>query len=298
MTKENKQTGYYKPKYVIVSPVRNEEQFIEKTIKSVISQTVKPVEWIIVNDGSIDGTKQIIEKFVTKYNWIKIINKKDIGYDKLGSGVVEAFYVGYNQIANKDFDFIVKLDGDLSFESSYFEELLKRFAKNPKLGIAGGFGYYPEKAKLILEKMPKFHVHGPTKVYRRKCWEGIGGLISQLNWDAVDELKAQMTGWETKSFEELKFIHYRKTGSKDGLIKGYFRHGHGAFLIGYHPLFMLLRGVYRMIHKPYIIGGLAMIWGYVSSYLRRMKQIDDPELIQYLRRQQINKLLFRKTIWK
>jgi len=285
-----------KTKYVIISPVRNEEKYIEKTIKSVINQTVKPTEWIIVNDGSTDGTRGIAERYTEKYDWIKLINRKDKGH-RPGRGVVEAFYAGYNQIVHKDFDFIVKLDGDLSFKPTYFESLFNEIEKNPKLGMASGKTYVPKGKKLILERCSDSHVVGASKVYKKECFEQIGGLPVTLGWDIIDELKAQMKGWETRSYKDLVLIHYKIIGWRQkGISKGWFLGGQIFYYLGYLPLFIVTKGFYRMIEKPYLIGGLAMLFGYFKALIRREKQIEDKEMIRFLRKQQLRRLTFRRPL--
>jgi glycosyltransferase involved in cell wall biosynthesis len=282
--------------YVLITPARNEEAYIEKTIQSVISQSVKPLEWIIINDGSTDKTREIIEKYVEKYNWIKIIERPDEGH-RPGVGVVEAFYTGYSQIENKDFDYIVKLDGDLSFEPFYFEKLFQKFKENPRLGMASGKTYVPEGKRLVLERCPDYHVRGASKVYKKECFKQIGGLSATLGWDTIDELKAQMKGWETRSYKDLVLLHYKRIGLRQkGITKGWFLGGQRFYYIGYHPIFIIAKGIYRMFDKPYIIGGLAIIFGYFKALLRKEKQINDKEMIRFLRKQQLRRLIFRKPL--
>jgi len=183
--------------YVIITPVRDEALYIEKTIESVASQTIKPVEWVIVNDGSTDDTGKIIDQYSKNYPWMHIIHRENRGFRKSGGGVIEAFYDGYNSLKSKDWDFIVKLDGDLSFKQDYFEGCFERFRANPKLGIAGGTICHLINGILKPEKNPQFHVRGATKIYRKVCWDAIGGLIKAPGWDAVDEVKANMLGWHS-----------------------------------------------------------------------------------------------------
>lgn len=285
-------------KYVIISPVRNEEKYIEKTIQSVINQTVKPIEWIIVNDGSTDRTREIVEKYTKKYSWIKLINRPDRGH-RPGRGPAEAFNEGLRHI-EADYEFIVNLDGDVSFGSDYFEKLFKKFEKNPKLGIASGKSYYLENGKLILYRCADTSTMGASKIYRKQCFKDIGGtLANNICWDMINDLKAQMEGWQTRSFRDIKFIHYKRIGFGQGnMIKTQIRAGQILYSYGYHPLFIVAKGIYRMLDKPYVIGGLAIIFGYFTALIKRERQIKDKEMIKFLRKQQLRRLTFREPLMR
>jgi glycosyltransferase involved in cell wall biosynthesis len=288
-----------KIKYLVISPVRNEVPHIEKTILSMVNQTIRPEEWIIVDDGSKDGTLGIVEKYAGRYDWIKVIRREDRGYAEPGHGVMEAFYAGYDRRKCGDFDFIVKLDGDLAFDGDYFERVFKEFSEDRKLGIAGGICYIRRNGHLEVEKHPEFHVRGTTKIYRRKCWEEIGGLIKHLGWDTIDEIKAQYKGWVTKSFKNLIIFHHKPTGYNTGTFNWAIKCGEGNYYCGYHPLFVLVKGFRRMILKrPYFLDGIGIIWGYFRSHLKKRDRFRDARIIEFLRREQLNRLLFRKSIWK
>ncbi len=287
-------------KYFIISPVRNEAANIEKTIQSVLRQTVRPVEWIIVNDGSTDNTAKIVDACTSRINWIRAVHRKTREQRSPGTGVIEAFYRGYELMKNQDWDFIVKLDGDLSFDETYFEECFSYFRRIPRLGIGGGT--ICQKVNNVLEAEskidPRFHVRGATKIYRKACWDAIDGLIKAPGWDTLDEIKANMLGWETLSFQNLRVLHYRFTGTADGQWKNWIKNGRANYIAGYHPAFMTLKCLRRILQKPYFIQSLGLFWGYISGYLQNVQQVDDPELIRYLRKQQINRLLFRPSIWR
>lgn len=276
--------------YVIISPARNEEIYIERTIRCVVSQTVQPMEWIIVDDGSTDGTADIIESYAERHSWIRRISRLDRGKRQRGAGVVAAFYDGYEYLEHQQYDFIVKLDVDLSFEAIYFEELLKRFAERPSLGIAGGALYIFRNNQWVLDKAPLDNVLGPTKVYRRTCFEQIGGLVHSLGWDAIDDLKAQLFGWETKTFCDLVVLHHRSIGKRSGAIKAGIQHGKGAYFMGGHPLYVLARGLYRMGRdRPLVVAGLGILLGYFGSWIKRAPRVNDPELIALLQRKQFRR---------
>jgi len=284
------QVGY--AQYVVITPVRDEAEFIEKTIHSMIRQTIRPTEWIIVNDGSTDRTAEIVAGYAEEHPWIKLVNRKDRGTRQRGKGVVEAFYAGYEVLTCQDYGFIVKLDGDLSFGADYFESLLHEFASRPRLGIAGG-GVHEKRLgedKWIL-RTSKDHVRGPTKVYRRACFEAIGGLAPVLGWDGVDEWRALTLGWEVQSFLHLRIFHYRFTGAATGQLKSRIEQGYGAHYMGYHPLFMIARGIWHMFSRPYLIGGMAMLLAYCVAWLQKREQMPDPSVIRYVRRTQLRQLV-------
>jgi glycosyltransferase involved in cell wall biosynthesis len=277
--------------------VRNEQEYIEGTIRSVLSQTIRPSTWIIVNDGSTDETKDIIGRYLSQNRWVRLINLPDRGYRKTGTGVIEAFNKGYETIEAQDFDFIAKLDGDLTFEKDYFEKLFEKFGRHPKLGLAGGWVYDAVDDKLKPHKYPPDHVRGAVKTYRRECFEEIGGLIPTLGWDGIDEMSAQMKGWETQSFRELKVLLHKPMGSTGGVLKGRLRGAYGACELGYNSLFMTARCLRKMLmDEPFITGGLVMLMGFYFYKLRGVKPLDNPELIKYIRKKQKRRMIFWKKV--
>lgn len=284
--------------YVIITPIRDEEAFIEKTIKSIISQTIQPLQWIIVNDGSTDRTGQIIDQYAAQYPWIHPVHRVNRGFRSAGGGVIEAFYTGYHALKVEGWHFIVKLDGDLSFDNDYFERSFEYFEKFPDLGVGGGLIYNIVNGALEVERHPLFHVRGATKIYKRECWDAIGGLLQAPGWDTLDEVKANMLGWKSRTFPDLKLIHYRYTGAADGQWKTCVKYGRANYISGYHPLFMVFKSLRRVFKRPVLLGTLGILYGFISGYLKRIPQVDDKDLISYLRKQQLNKIFMRKTIWE
>jgi glycosyltransferase involved in cell wall biosynthesis len=284
---------------VIIVPVRNEAKHLDFTIASVRSQTVRPTLMVIVDDGSTDGTDEVAKKAAAQSEWIRVINRADRGYRKPGGGVVDAFYDGYAQIGSLDWEYVVKLDGDLSFAPDYFEQCFARFQQNAKLGIGGGTVCKQENGQLIPESTidPAFHVRGATKIYRRQCWEQIGGLLRAPGWDTVDEVKANMLGWATYSFPEIKVHHHRPTGQAQGVWKDWVKNGLANYTAGYHPLFMLFKCIRRFTCKPYAVSSMGLMVGFMSGYVKRTPQVADRELIKYFQQQQIRRLTLRSSLW-
>jgi glycosyltransferase involved in cell wall biosynthesis len=285
-------------KYVVITPVRDEEENIRHTLDCMIAQTVIPTEWIIVNDGSTDDTGRIIDDYASRHSWIRALHRVNRGFRKPGGGVVEAFNEGLQTMRTVDWDFLVKFDGDLSFEQDYFERCFDEFAANPQLGVGGGTICHLVGGVEKPEEAPEFHVRGATKIYRRQCWEAIGSLLPAPGWDTMDEIKANSLGWKTKSFKNLRLRHHRVTGTADGFWGALVKYGRANYICGYHPAFMIAKCIRRLVAKPPIVGSLALMYGYVSGYLKGIPQVDDPEAIGYLRRQQIAKLMGQASIWK
>ncbi len=285
-------------KYVIITPARDEEKYIAKTIESMLLQTIRPAEWVIVNDGSTDRTGEIIDEYAAKHPWIRAVHRTNRGFRKAGGGVVDTFNDGYRTLTCKDWDFIVKLDGDLSFDPDYFERCFAHFEQDPRLGVGGGVMCYIEDGKKSFEANPAFHVRGATKIYKRSCWDAIGGFWPAPGWDTMDEVKASMLGWTTRSFPELHLLHHRHTGAADGTWANLVKNGRANYICGYHPIFMLLKCVRRIKFKPHLLGPAALMYGFVSGYLKRIPQVDDPKTIQYLRNQQMARLSGKDSIWK
>jgi poly-beta-1,6-N-acetyl-D-glucosamine synthase len=287
------------PAYVIITPARNEALHLQKTIEAVVAQTLRPKKWIIVNDGSSDATGFLAREAAKRHAWIEVVHRPDRGFRQPGGGVVEAFYDGYRALNDPGWDYLSKLDGDLSFPPDYFANSFSQFEADDRLGIGGGRVYSLVNGSMVEDAPddPLFHVRGATKIYRRAVWEVIGGLLCAPGWDTLDELKANMHGWRTYSFKDLHVLQLKRTGSADGPWKNWFKNGRANYIVGYHPLFMFSKCLKRLVKPPVLIGAAALWLGYLSGYWMRVPQVADEKLIRYLRRQQINRLLFRPSLW-
>jgi biofilm PGA synthesis N-glycosyltransferase PgaC len=288
------------PAYIVVSPARNEESNIGHTIASMVAQSIRPLVWVIVDDGSSDRTPAIVEEAMRQHSWIRLLRRPDRGARKQGGGVIEAFYDGYRTVATLNFDFLVKFDSDLSFTEKYFENCLARFDQDPTLGIGGGMICKHVNGNLISEAPgdPAFHVRGATKIYRKQCWEAIGGLIQAPGWDTIDELKANMLGWRTYTFQDIPIRHHRYTGTADGIWKNQVKFGLSNYITGYHPFFMLAKCVKRLPHRPLLVGSAGLAWGYLKGYFQNIPRVQDAALIQYVHQQQLNFFLHRPSLWR
>lgn len=255
--------------------------------------------WVIVDDGSTDDTAKLIDAAAREHSWIKAVHRPDRGFRKPAGGVIEAFYDGFKLVAEEPWDFLVKLDGDLSFEREYFEKCLGQFAADPKLGVGGG-SIYSQVDGVTVEDSPgdpSFHVRGATKIYRRATWNAIGGLIQAPGWDSLDELKANMLGWKTRSFHDLRLFQHRGTGAVDGTWKNSVKNGRANYVVGYHPLFMICKCARRLLERPYGVVAVGLFYGYLSGYFSSTERIRERDVISYVRREQLRRLFLRESIW-
>lgn len=288
------------PSYVIISPVRNESAYLGRTIDSVAAQIHRPERWIIVDDGSSDETPALLQEAAARHPWIVTVQRADRGCRRAGSGVMEAFYAGYELVRTASaWRYLAKLDGDVELPVDYFAACLERFERDPRVGIGGGLVCVRHGERLVAEyRDPPFHVRGPSKIYRRECWEAIGGLISAPGWDTYDLIKAQRLGWSTRTFADVLLVHCRPTGGAYGAWSNWVKNGAANYVVGYHPLFMMLKCARRLLRRPWGVAGLGLLAGYLRGYLRKLPQVPDAATISYLRREQLNFLSGRRSLWR
>lgn len=274
-------------RYLLVSPTRNEAEYAERTLESVVSQTILPSEWVIVDDGSDDGTAELLARYAAEHDFIRVITRKDRGRRSVGPGVVEAFDVGYREALIQDPEFLCKLDMDLELPPRYFERLAERMRQNPRLGSASGKPYaeMPD-GELVDEGIGDDTSAGMTKFYRKRCFDQIGGLVREVMWDGIDCHRARMHGWMAESFDEpeLRFKHLRPMGSSQGsLFSGRMRHGYGQWFMGTGLVYMTASALFRATRRPLLVGGFAMWLGYLASMLRGKPRYEDREFRTFLR---------------
>ena len=273
--------------YCLISPARNEAEYIRDTLDSVLAQTLLPKRWIIIDDGSTDDTPRILANYAKKHKFIEAHSRADRGKRALGGGVVEVFNQGMEILGDDPVEFVCKLDVDLILPPRYFERLLEEMAKDERLGSVSGKPYYRAGDELKSERIGDDVSAGMTKFYRRAFLDDIGGLVKGLIWDGIDCYRGRMLGWRSKSIEdaELRFIHLRPMGSSDkGIMTGRRRLGEGYWFLGAAPSFVLASAVYRLQHRPALIGSIATLQGYARAWLTRMPRYDDLEFRKYLRR--------------
>jgi poly-beta-1,6-N-acetyl-D-glucosamine synthase len=277
--------------YVLITPARNEAAFIAEVIESVVQQTVRPLKWVIVSDGSTDGMDEIVQRYASQHEWIELVRMPDGGKRNF-AGKVHAFNAGYDRVKELDYDIIGNLDADITFDPSYFAFLVKKFIDDPELGVAGT--PYREGTKTYDYRFTSIeHVSGACQLFRRKCFQDIGGYtpIRSGGIDLVAVLSARDNGWKTCTFVEKTCEHHRKVGSAAHTgFRERIHRGRMDYLLGSHPVWELCRSVFQMKNPPYLIGGVLIMWGYVWTMLSVRAKTMPPHLVKFRRREQMRQL--------
>jgi glycosyltransferase involved in cell wall biosynthesis len=279
-------------KYILITSAHNESGLIENTIKSVLDQEIKPVEWIIIDDGSSDNTSEIVNKFAAVNSFIKIFYKQPDPKRDFSSKV-NAIHLGVSKITSMDYDFLGILDADITFDSSYYAAVISKFKDRKKLGIAGGLIYDIVNGKTIPLYLHPNITRGAVQFFRRECFEEIGGLLP-LKYGGEDSaacFSARLKGWEVENFADLLGYHHRLAGTADrSIFKARFREGFVEYHLGYHPLFESVKGISRFKEKPVIVGSMVRIIGYWFANIKSEKRLISKELISFIRKEQISRL--------
>ncbi len=281
-------------RYLVISPCRNEAQYMRRTLDSMVAQTHRPALWAIIDDGSSDETPDILAEYATEHDWIRVITKPDRGKRAVGPGVVETFYFGLDALDWQDFPYLCKLDLDLDLPPRYFEELIDRMEADPRIGTCSGKPYIRRNGALVSERKSDDMSVGMTKLWRRECFLEIGGLVRQVMWDAIDCHKARQLGWRALSWDtpDLRFEHLRPMGSSQtSIYTGRRRHGFGQYFMGTDPFYFFATAVFRAVEPPYILGSLASLQGYFGAWLKGEDRLDDPELRSFIRAYQRRTLI-------
>lgn len=273
------------PRLLVISPVKDEAAYLERTIASVVAQTHRPTRWVIVNDGSTDRTGEIAAAAAAAHPWIAVVHRAAGAGRRVGPGVVEAFYAGLEGCDLGDFEFVCKLDGDLAFAPEYFALLMERFAANPRLGTISGKCFVRVGGRIVAERTGDGFSHGVAKLYRRECFEQIGGFVHGVMWDGIDCHRCRMLGWDAVSDPNpgLAILHLRQMGSSHrSVYHGRLRWGRGQYFMGTHPLYLAGIAAYRMGERPWVLGGVCILLGYLGAWAGGHHQYGDPAFRRHL----------------
>ena len=279
--------------YVLISPSRNEARFIEETLKSVVAQTVLPLKWVIVNDGSTDATGEIAARYAERYSWIELVNRP-VRKERHFAAKVHAFDAGMERIKGLQYEIIGNLDSDVSLDPDHFEFLLSKFSQDGRLGVAGTVFTEPGGYNSATDSFEgQTYVSGQCQIFRRQCFEEIGGYVPSkvggIDWMAV--MSARMIGWNTRSFREKSFLHHRPLGTAErGILAKSFDYGKKDYILGGHPLWEVFRCTYQMKKRPYVLAGVSLFIGYLTAFLSRMERPVSRDLMRFHRGEQMQKL--------
>ena len=288
---------------LLISPVFNEAAHIERVIEGVAAQEHRPARWIVVDDGSTDGTLELLRRWEPRLGFMEVIGH-DLpeGKARVRDGLARAREAArFNEalaLANLDeYDFVGKLDGDVELAPEHFRQLTDRFAADRELGIAGTMLVEPAGRRWTTLRIPAHHVHGAVKLYSRECFEAIGGVEELLGWDVVDEAYARMHGYRTRTFRELEARHLRPEGSAAGRLRGRARAGEVAYIVGYDPWWVVPRAGKVALSRPYVASGVAFLYGYARARVRRRERLGDEAYRRFVRRELLDRLRRRLRLW-
>lgn len=286
-------------RYAIIAPCRDEAQYMRKTLESLANQSELPSLLVVVDDGSTDETPAILEEFSSRLPFLRVVRRADRGVRSVGPGVIEAFYAGLDTVNLDEFDYVCKLDLDLDLPPRYFEILMERMEAEPRLGTTSGKPYVldAKSGGLSPEVCGDEMSVGMTKFYRVECFKEIGGFVRQVMWDGIDCHTCRMYGWLAESVDipELRFIHLRPMGSSHrGIWTGRKRWGYGQYFMGTAPSYLLASAAFRVMHYPYVLGSIAMVYGYASSAFQGKERYPQEGFREFLRRYQSECLLYGK----
>ena len=281
-------------RYLLVSPCRDEADYLQITLDTVAAQSVQPAKWVIVDDGSTDATPEILAKAAAKYPFIQVVRRDNRGHRSVGPGVIDAFYHGLSQVRMEDYDYVCKFDCDLEMPPRYFERTMELFEQDAWLGTLSGKLHLRFGGREVKERTGDENSVGPVKFYRVDCFKAIGGFVREVCWDGIDGHMCRLMGWVARSLDdpELRIIHLRQMGSSHiSLWNGRKRWGRGKYFMGSAPMYVAAAAVYRMAERPYLISGLGILWGYLQARREKAPQIEDQRYLSFLRRFERESLL-------
>jgi biofilm PGA synthesis N-glycosyltransferase PgaC len=279
------------PRVLVISPVRNEAPHIERVVHAMAAQQRPPERWIVVDDGSTDGTLEWLLALQTKVGFMDVVTRRspdDIAgaRDRLARAAApRAFNAGLARADRHAYTHIMKLDGDIELPPDYFRILLRAFARDPSLGLCGGDLQEEIAGTLRLLRTPPTHVHGALKCWSHECFEAIGGVHETLGWDTIDETYARMRGYTTRRLPEVVARHYREVGTGHGTLRGCARHGERAYISHLGPWWATLRAFKLARSRPRGLSGAAFLYGYVRAAAQRVPRVPDLEFRRFARQE-------------
>jgi glycosyltransferase involved in cell wall biosynthesis len=281
-------------RYIVLTPLRNEIEHLEVTVASILRQTVPPALWLVLDDGSSDGSAAAIARHAARHPWIRLVRLPDRGRDLVGRGVAEVMNRGLRLVAAESGEFIAKLDADVDLPADYFERLLALCGSDPTVSLCSGHPYTFESGRRLIERHADFFPSGTARLYRRRRLEEIGGFVASVGWDTVDILKLRMRGDRTRVLHDLPYHHLRRMGTRNGYIDGMVRDGRNAYLTGYGTVFFLCRAAVNARYRPWLLRSACMLWGFAGAAVRRLPRIVNDEEMRFHRSLQRQRLRLRR----
>lgn len=271
------------PRYIVLTPVRNERAHLDAAIAGMLAQSVRPALWLLIDDGSSDGTADRISAASAAHPWIRLARLADRGFDAVGRGVAEVMNEGRRLVAAEPGEFVAKLDADVELPARYFETLLRFCRDDPSVGVCAGHPYTFVAGRRFVERHGDHFPSGTARLYRRAWLEEIGGFVPSVGWDTVDLLRLRMRGRTTRVLHDLEYLHRRRMGTRNGYVDGSVRDGRNAWLTGYGAPFFVARALYNARYRPFVVRSACMLYGYAAAWWRREPRIVTAEEMAFHR---------------
>ncbi|MEY4749948.1 MAG: hypothetical protein RIQ60_2162 [Pseudomonadota bacterium] len=284
-------------RYVLVTPARNEAAHIAATLRSVLAQTEPPLRWVVVSDGSTDGTDEVVTRYLPSCPWLRLL-RRPAREARHFAGKAQAFAAGQAALSDLDYDFIANLDADITVDPDHFAYLLDQFAADPRLGVAGT-PYREGERQYDYRYTSIEHVSGACQMFTRACFAAVGGYQAMpgggIDWVAVTS--ARMLGWRTRTFCARVCQHHRPMGSAQtgSELAARWRLGHKDYVLGGHPLWQAARALYQAHRPPRVLGALCLWAGYVHAWACGAETTVSDELKQFHRQEQMQRLRAQLT---
>jgi biofilm PGA synthesis N-glycosyltransferase PgaC len=281
---------------LLITPARDEAVHLLGTIRAVAAQTRTPDLWLVIDDGSTDGTAEILDRMAAQVPFMRVLqapqHENDADADRLTlAAEARAFNAALATVDPSDFTHLGKLDADVELPPEYFQSLLAHFNSDPELGIAGGVLLERTGRDWEPTKIPDYHVRGALKLYSRECFEAIGGVEERLGWDTIDETYARMRGYSTRSVPEITARHHRPVATRGGALRGRARHGQCAYILRYGTWWVILRSFKVGMSRPYGLTGIAFLYGYFEALLKAQPKVEDERFKRFVRGELRGRLL-------
>jgi glycosyltransferase involved in cell wall biosynthesis len=270
-------------RYAVVTPIRDEAGALSRLVDTIVAQTHRPETWLLVENGSTDGTPDVARKLIEEHPWIRLVVLPALEHRERGAPIVAAFHAGLRELGELP-EAVVQLDADLTLPADYFARLVEAMVGDDRLGIVSGTCYELAKGEWTERYATGMFVWGAARLYRKSCLEQVLPLEPRTGWDAIDVAEANALGWRTAILRDVPFYHHRPEGSRERTRwSSWAAQGRVSHFLGYRPSYLVVRALFRAPRDPAALG---LVAGYGECVVRRSPPCAKPGVRAWVREQQ------------